>query len=223
MDFALYIVATPIGNLSDISQRAIDTLNDVDLILAEDTRNSGILLKSISVSTKMESFHAHNEHKQVDRIIERIKNCEKIALISDAGTPGISDPGFMLCRAAVENDIKFTFIPGPSAFLAALILSGFPTERFIYEGFIPHKKGRKTFIENWLEESRTVVFYESPHRIVKCVEQMSEILGRQREVAIVREITKKFEEVIRGTLGEIREELETKIIKGEFVIVVKGI
>jgi 16S rRNA (cytidine1402-2'-O)-methyltransferase len=223
IEFGLYIVATPIGNLSDISLRAIETLKMVDIILAEDTRNSGILLKHHGIETKMESFHAHNEHKILPRIIERLKSGETFALISDAGTPAISDPGYLLIRAVVEENLQFTIIPGANAFSSALLLSGFPSDKFIYEGFIPHKKGRQSFIEAWKEEKRTVVFYESPHRIVKCLEQMKEFLGPDREVAVVREITKKFEETIRGTLAEVSDIFQTKTIKGEFVVVLKGI
>ncbi len=220
---SLYFVATPIGNLSDMSDRAKEVLASVDIVLAEDTRNSGILLKYFDISAKMESFHAHNEHKILGRIIDRIKEGETFALISDAGTPAISDPGYLLLREAVKEDIKFTIIPGAAAFLAALLLSGFPSDKFIYEGFIPHKKGRQTFIEAWKEERRTVVFYESPHRIVKCLEQMKEFLGPDREVAVVREITKKFEETIRGTLEEVSDIFQTKTVKGEFVVVLKGV
>lgn len=219
---ALYFVATPIGNLSDMSDRAKEILSSVDTILAEDTRNSGLLLKHFEISGKMESFHAHNEHKVLGRIIDRLKEGETFAIISDAGTPAISDPGFLLLREAVKENIDFTIIPGPAAFLAALLLSGFPSDKFIYEGFIPHKKGRQTFIESWKEEKRTVVFYESPHRIVKCLDQMKELLGADREVAVVREITKKFEETVRGTLEEVSEIFKTKTIKGEFVVVLKG-
>ncbi|MEQ8360797.1 MAG: 16S rRNA (cytidine(1402)-2'-O)-methyltransferase [Cytophagales bacterium] len=220
---SLYFIGTPIGNLADMSERAKEVLSSVDIVLAEDTRNSGILLKHFNISAKMESFHAHNEHKVLGRIIERIKNGETFALISDAGMPAISDPGYLLLRAAVSEKIDFTIIPGPAAFLAALLLSGFPTDKFIYEGFIPHKKGRQTFIEAWKDKKRTVVFYESPHRIVKCLEQMKEILGAEREVAVVREITKKFEETVRGSLDEVCEIFQTKTIKGEFVVVLKGV
>jgi 16S rRNA (cytidine1402-2'-O)-methyltransferase len=219
----LFIVATPIGNLADISDRAREVLKSVDIILAEDTRNSGILLKHHDIPTRMESFHAHNEHKIVSRIIDRIKSGEKMALISDAGTPGISDPGYLLVNAAANENINYTVIPGPSAFVPALLLSGFPIEKFIYEGFIPHKKGRQTFIENWLEEKRTVVFYESPHRLLKCIDQMKDILGEDRQIAVVREITKKFEEVIRGSILEVSDIFKEKSIKGEFVIVLKGV
>ncbi len=218
----LFIVATPIGNLGDMSIRAKEILSSVDTILAEDTRNSGLLLKHFGIEGKMESFHAHNEHKVLPSLIKRLKGGETFALISDAGTPAISDPGYLLIREVVKENISYTIIPGASAFVAALLLSGFPCEKFIYEGFIPHKKGRVTFLENFLEENRTVVFYESPHRIVKCLEQMLDILGPEREVAIAREITKKFEEVIRGTLLEMVEVFKEKSIKGEFVIIVKG-
>ncbi len=221
--YSLYFVGTPIGNLSDMSERAKEILSSVDIILAEDTRNSGLLLKHFDISAKMESFHAHNEHKNLSRIIERIQHGERFALISDAGMPAISDPGYLLLREAVKFNIDFTVIPGPAAFMMALLLSGFPTNKFIYEGFIPHKKGRKSFIESWEEEKRTVVFYESPHRIVKCLEQMKEILGGEREVAVVREITKKFEETLRGSLNEVCELFKTKTIKGEFVVVLKGV
>lgn len=219
----LFVVATPIGNMSDFSFRAVETLRSVDLILAEDTRTSSKLLNNYGISTPMESFHAHNEHKVLEKYAGMLKSGTRIALISDAGMPGVSDPGYLLVSKAAEESIPYTVIPGASAFLNALILSGFPTERFIYEGFIPHKKGRQTFIQNMLEENRTVVFYESPHRILKCLDQMLEILGEEREIAVVREITKKFEEVVRGSLKEVQETFKNKAIKGEFVVVVKGI
>jgi 16S rRNA (cytidine1402-2'-O)-methyltransferase len=219
----LYIVATPIGNLGDFSDRAKEILNSVETVLAEDTRTSGKLMKHFGISTHMEAFHAHNEHKVLQSIVQRLKSGENMALISDAGTPAISDPGYLLIRECVKEEIEFSVIPGPAAFVSALLLSGFPAEKFIYEGFIPHKKGRQSFIEKWKEEKRTVVFYESPHRIQKCLQQMLEILGSEREVAVVREITKKFEETTRGTLNELVDIFETKEIRGEFVVVLKGI
>lgn len=218
----LHIVATPIGNLGDFSDRARQVLQSVDTVLAEDTRTSGKLLKHFGINTRMEAFHAHNEHKVLQGISERLKAGEKMALISDAGTPAISDPGYILIRECVKENIAFSVVPGPAAFVSAVLLSGFPADKFIYEGFIPHKKGRQTFIGQWKEEQRTVVFYESPHRIQKCLDQMIEILGPERKVAVVREITKIFEETIRGTLEEVRTIFQDKEIKGEFVVVLKG-
>lgn len=220
--YPLYFVATPIGNLDDMSDRAKQVLGMVDVVLCEDTRKTGLLLKHYGIESRLQSFHAHNEHKVLDGIIKKIKEGQSFALVSDAGTPAISDPGYLLLREAVREDIEFTVIPGASAFLSALLLSGFPTDRFIYHGFLPHKKGRKTQIEAWREESKTVVFYESPHRLLKCLEQMLEILGPEREIAVVREISKKFEEVIRGSIPEVLSVFNEKSIKGEFVLVLKG-
>ncbi len=218
----LYLVPTPIGNLADMTYRAVQVLNDVDLILAEDTRTSGFLLKHYQISTASQSFHAHNEHKKVEEIIQKLKSGNDIAQISDAGTPGISDPGFLLVRAAIENEIAVEALPGPTAFVPALIKSGFPTDRFVYEGFLPHKKGRQTRIESWKSEPRTIVLYESPHRLLKALEQFKEILGAERKVSVSRELTKKFEETITGSVAEVLTYFSKKSIKGEFVIVIEG-
>jgi len=218
----LYLVPTPIGNLADITYRAVEILKNVDTILAEDTRTSGVLLKHYNISTRTESFHAHNEHKRLELVIDRLKNGEKIALISDAGTPGISDPGFLLARAAVKNSIDFEALPGATAFVPALIKSGFATESFVYEGFLPLKKGRQTKLQQILEEKRTLVFYESTHRIVKTLGQLHDILGDERQVSVSRELTKKFEESVVGTAYELMNYFEQNTSKGEFVVVVEG-
>ena len=218
----LYLVPTPIGNLADMTYRAVQVLNDADLILAEDTRTSGFLLKHYQISTASQSFHAHNEHKKVEEIIQKLTSGSDIAQISDAGTPGISDPGFLLVRAAIENEIAVEALPGPTAFVPALIQSGFPTDRFVYEGFLPHKKGRQTRIESWKSEPRTIVLYESPHRLLKALEQFKEILGAERKVSVSRELTKKFEETITGSVAEVLTYFSKKSIKGEFVIVIEG-
>lgn len=217
----LYLVPTPIGNLADMTYRAVEVLKTVDLILAEDTRTSGFLLKHYDIKTPAQSFHAHNEHKKVNEVIEKLKSGLSIAQISDAGTPGISDPGFLLVRAAIEHEIQVDSLPGATAFLPALIKSGFPTDRFVYEGFLPHKKGRQTRIQAWQDEHRTIVFYESPHRLLKCLEQLNEILG-DRNVSVSRELTKKFEETITGPIEEVLTYFSDRSIKGEFVIVLEG-
>ena len=217
----LYLVPTPIGNLSDMTYRAVEVLKGVDLILAEDTRTSGILLKHFEINTPAQSFHAHNEHKKVDDAIEKLKSGTSIAQISDAGTPGISDPGFLLVRAALANEVPVDSLPGATAFVPALIKSGFPSERFVFEGFLPHKKGRQSRIEALKEESRTTIFYESPHRLLKTLQQFKEILG-DRNVSVSRELTKKFEETVTGTVEEVLSHFESKSVKGEFVIVLEG-
>ena len=220
MDTVLYLVPTPIGNLADFTFRAVQVLNSVDTILAEDTRTSGVLLKHYGIQTKMESFHAHNEHKRLDLIIERLKSGEKIALISDAGTPGISDPGFLLAREAVKTNIVFEALPGATAFVPALIKSGFPTESFVYEGFLPLKKGRQTKLHQLAEEKRTIVFYESTHRIVKTLGQLDEVFSESRQISVSRELTKKFEETVIGTAKELMLYFEEHTSKGEFVVVI---
>lgn len=218
----LYLVPTPIGNLADITYRAVQILNEVDLILAEDTRTSGFLLKHYEIGTPAQSFHAHNEHKKVTEVVEKLKDGVTIAQISDAGTPGISDPGFLLVRAALEEDIEVEALPGATAFVPALVKSGFPSDRFVYEGFLPHKKGRQTRIEALKEEKRTVVLYESPHRLLKTLEQFKDILGVERKVSVSRELTKKFEETVTGSITELLTYFGSKSIKGEFVIVLEG-
>ncbi|GAB4249619.1 MAG: 16S rRNA (cytidine(1402)-2'-O)-methyltransferase [Ekhidna sp.] len=217
----LYLVPTPIGNLADMTYRAVEVLKNVDLILAEDTRTSGVLLKHYEISTQAHSFHAHNEHQKVAEVIARLKAGSSIAQISDAGTPGISDPGFLLVREALAASLEVEALPGATAFVPALVKSGFPCERFVFEGFLPHKKGRQTRIEALKDESRTVVLYESPHRLVKALEQFQEILG-ERNVSVSRELTKKFEETVTGTLTEVLEYFKNKTVKGEFVIVLEG-
>lgn len=217
----LYLVPTPIGNLGDMTYRAVEVLKEVDLILAEDTRTSGFLLKHYQVSTQAQSFHAHNEHKKVAEIIDKLKSGVSIAQISDAGTPGISDPGFLLVRAALESDVPVESLPGATAFVPALVNSGFPCDRFVFEGFLPHKKGRQTRIELLKEEKKTSVFYESPHRLLKTLEQFKELLG-ERNVSVSRELTKKFEETVTGSLDEVLEYFKSKPIKGEFVLVLEG-
>ncbi|MBC6399781.1 MAG: 16S rRNA (cytidine(1402)-2'-O)-methyltransferase [Ekhidna sp.] len=218
----LYLVPTPVGNLSDISYRAVQTLKEVDLILAEDTRTSGFLLKHYEISTPTQSFHTHNEHEKIGHAIKLLNKGKNIAQISDAGTPGISDPGYLLVRAALDNNTEVEALPGATAFIPALIKSGFPTDRFVYEGFLPHKKGRRGRIKSWREEPRTIVFYESPHRLLKSLEQMREILGGDRQVSVSRELTKKYEETITGSITDVLTYFSSKSIKGEFVIVIEG-
>lgn len=218
----LYLVPTPIGNLKDMTFRAVEVLKDVDLILAEDTRTSGKLLKHYEISTQMHSHHMHNEHKTVDGIVKRIQEGETIALISDAGTPAISDPGFLLTRACIEAGIEVDCLPGATAFVPALVNSGFPNEKFVFEGFLPVKKGRQTRLEFLAEETRTVVFYESPHKLLKTLSQFVEFFGAERRVSVSREISKLHEETIRGSAEEVLKHFENKPPKGEIVIVVAG-
>ncbi|MEQ8555594.1 MAG: 16S rRNA (cytidine(1402)-2'-O)-methyltransferase [Cyclobacteriaceae bacterium] len=215
----LYLVATPIGNLGDITYRAVEVLKSVDKILAEDTRTSGVLLKHYGITTPMESFHAFNEHHKVNQVIERLKKGERLALITDAGTPGISDPGFLLVREALKNDLSLECLPGATAFVPALVQSGFPCDRFIFEGFLPAKKGRQTKLKQLAEEDRTVILYESPHRLLKTLEQLSELM-EQRLVSVSRELTKKFEETVNGTFEEVISHFKDGTVKGEFVIVI---
>ena len=218
----LFLVPTPIGNLEDITFRSIRILNEVDLILAEDTRTSGKLLKHFDIKPPMQSFHMHNEHKVLDKMIDKLKMGIKIALISDAGTPGISDPGFLLVRACVEEGIDTECLPGATALIPALVQSGFPTDRFVFEGFLPPKKGRQTRLKQWSEETRTIVFYESPHKIVKTLSQLQEFVGGDRRLSVSRELSKKFEETVRGTVNELVLHYTNKAPKGEFVIVLEG-
>lgn len=218
----LFLVPTPIGNLDDMTFRAVKVLKEVDTILAEDTRNSGKLLKHFDIGTHMQSHHMHNEHKTVDHIVERIKGGENIALISDAGTPAISDPGFLLTRACVEAGIEVDCLPGATAFVPALVNSGFPNDKFIFEGFLPVKKGRQTRLNLLAEETRTMIFYESPHKLLKTLKHFSKYFGEDRPVSVSREITKLHEETIRGTAAEVLQHYTKKPPKGEIVIVVKG-
>jgi len=218
----LYLVPTPIGNLEDMTLRAIKVLKEADIILAEDTRTSGKLLKHFHIETPMLSHHMHNEHKMVDRIVNRISSGERFALISDAGTPAISDPGFLLTRACIEKGIEVECLPGPTAFVPALVNSGFPNDKFIFEGFLPVKKGRQTRLKLLADESRTMVFYESPHKLVKTLEQFEAYFGADRKISVSRELTKLFEETRRGSIKEIKEHYTEHPPKGEIVIVVKG-
>ncbi|MBK7181902.1 MAG: 16S rRNA (cytidine(1402)-2'-O)-methyltransferase [Bacteroidetes bacterium] len=218
----LFIVPTPIGNLEDITLRAIRILKEVDVILAEDTRTSGNLMKHLGIEKRLYAHHQHNEHKTVAMIAERIANGEKIALITDAGTPGISDPGFLLVRECIANGIEVECLPGPTAFVPALVNSGLPCDTFCFEGFLPQKKGRQTKIKSLINEHRTMVFYESPHRLVKALEQFIEFWGADRRASVSRELTKMFEENKRGTLKELADYFKSKTIKGEIVIVVEG-
>ena len=219
---SLYLVPTPIGNLGDITIRALEILKSVDLILAEDTRTSGFLLKHYSISKPMQSFHNFNEHKVLNGLVERMQKGETMALVSDAGTPGISDPGFLIVRHCVQAGIAVDCLPGPTAFIPALVKSGLPIDRFVFEGFLPHKKGRQTLLKKLAEEERTIVFYESPYRLVKTLEQLAEYLGAERPVSVSRELTKMFEETVNGTLAEVLKHFQAKDVKGEIVIVVGG-
>jgi 16S rRNA (cytidine1402-2'-O)-methyltransferase len=219
---SLTIVPTPIGNMEDITLRALRTLKTCDTILAEDTRTSGILLKHHGIEKKLQSFHIFNEHKALAGLIEKMKVGECFALVSDAGTPGISDPGFLLVRECLKAGLSVECLPGPTAFVPALIKSGFPTDRFVFEGFIPHKKGRQTWFKTMAEEERTIVFYESPHRLTKTLAQLVEYFGGQRMVSVSRELTKMFEETKTGEASEVLAYFESKEVKGEIVIVVHG-
>ena len=218
----LYVVPTPIGNLEDMTFRAVKVLNSVDLILAEDTRTSGFLLKHYGIKTPMQSHHKFNEHKTLQHVVEKIKSGQNVALISDAGTPAISDPGFMLVRACVEQEIEVECLPGATAFVPALVTSGLPNDRFCFEGFLPQKKGRQTKLKSLAAESRTMIFYESPFRIVKTLTQLAEVLGTERRASVSREISKIYEETVRGTLTELTEHFTINNPKGEFVIIVAG-
>lgn len=218
----LFVVPTPVGNLEDMTFRAVKVLNEVDLILAEDTRTSGFLLKHYDIKTPMHSHHKFNEHKTVQNIVERIKTGQNVALISDAGTPAISDPGFLLVRACVEQDIEVECLPGATAFVPALVSSGLPNDRFCFEGFLPQKKGRQTKINALAAETRTMIFYESPFRVLKTLTQFAEVFGPERKASVSREISKIYEETRRGTLAELVQHFTQNNPKGEFVIIVAG-
>ena len=218
----LFVIPTPIGNLQDITLRALSVLKEVDVILAEDTRTTGNLLRHFQIEKKLIAHHLHNEHKTVAAIVERIKNGEKIALVSDAGTPAISDPGFLLVRECIKNDIEVDCLPGATAFVPALVNSGLPCERFIFEGFLPQKKGRQTKLKSLAEVDCTMIFYESPHRLLKALNEFITIFGADRRASVSRELTKMFEETKRGSLEEINAYFSDKQIKGEIVIVVEG-
>lgn len=218
----LYVVPTPIGNLEDITLRAIRVLKEVDLVLAEDTRTTSFLLKHLGIEKRMFAHHKFNEHAAVESLALRIEGGENVALVSDAGTPGISDPGFLLARTCIAHGIDVEALPGPTAFVPALIQSGFPADRFCFEGFLPQKKGRAKRIQQLRDESRTMIFYESPFRIVKALEQFAAVFGEDRPVSVSRELTKKFEETVRGTLKEVAKHFSLHDPKGEFVIVLAG-
>jgi 16S rRNA (cytidine1402-2'-O)-methyltransferase len=218
----LYLVPTPIGNLEDITFRAIRILKEADLVLAEDTRTSAPLLKHFDIHQKVYAHHQHNEHQSTNEIIRFLKEGKQIALISDAGTPAISDPGFYLVREALKNDIAIECLPGATAFVPALVNSGFPTDRFCFEGFLPVKKGRQTRYKTLATEERTVILYESPHRLLKTLDEMAEFFGVERQISVSRELTKMFEETVRGTVTEVKAYFETHPLKGEFVICVSG-
>lgn len=218
----LYVVPTPIGNLEDITLRAINVLKEVDFILAEDTRTTSHLLRHLGIDKPMHSHHKFNEHATVGRVAESIAAGRDVALVSDAGTPGISDPGFLLVRKCVEEGIEVVTLPGATALIPAVVQSGFPCDRFCFEGFLPQKKGRMKRLQELALEPRTLVLYESPYRVVKCLEQIAEVFGVERRVAVVREITKKFEETVRGTVSEALDHFRAHEPKGEFVIVVAG-
>lgn len=218
----LYLVPTPIGNLKDITLRALEVLKNVDAVLAEDTRTTGQLLKHYEIKQNLMSYHAHNEHVALGKIIERLNEGQVIALVTDAGSPGISDPGYLVVHEALKNEIKVEALPGATAFVPALVKSGLPSDRFVFEGFLPHKKGRQTRLTQLAEEPRTIVFYESPHRLLKSLKQLAEFFGKERQVSVSRELTKLYEETVNGSLDEVIAHFETGTIKGEFVIVVEG-
>ena len=218
----LYIVPTPVGNLDDMTFRAVQVLRDVDLILAEDTRTSAVLLKKYGITTHAESHHKYNEHQKVELIKDKILSGMSVALISDAGTPGISDPGFLLVREAVKEGIDVECLPGATAFVPALIDSGLPCDRFVFLGFLPHKKGRQTALQSLADESRTMVIYESPYRLVKLLEELIAVLGEDRQVSVSREISKLHAETARGTLTEVRAHFSSKEVKGEIVVILAG-
>ena len=218
----LYIVPTPIGNLEDMTFRAINVLKQVDIILAEDTRTSAPLLKHFGIEKKVFAHHQHNEHKAVSEIIRLMKEGQQIALISDAGTPAISDPGFLLVRESIKEGLEVQCLPGATAFVPALVNSGLPNDRFCFEGFLPVKKGRQTRLKVLAEEKRTMIFYESPHRILKTIEEFMLVFGEERQASLSREISKLYEETVRGTLTELKQHFEQNPIKGEFVFCVAG-
>jgi 16S rRNA (cytidine1402-2'-O)-methyltransferase len=219
---SLCLVPTPIGNLEDITLRAIRVLREADLVLAEDTRVTGQLLKHLEIKKPLQSYHAFNEHQAVARLVDRLQKGERMALVTDAGTPGISDPGFLIVRACLQAGVAVECLPGPTAFVPALVKSGLPTDRFVFEGFLPQKKGRQTRLQQLAAEPRTMVFYESPHRLVKTLEQFAAAFGPDRPASVSRELTKMFEETITGTLTEVLAHYQQKPPKGEIVIVVAG-
>jgi 16S rRNA (cytidine1402-2'-O)-methyltransferase len=218
----LYIVPTPIGNLEDITLRALNVLKSVDLILAEDTRTSSVLLRHYNIDKPLRSNHQHNEHKVLQELVDLISNGRSVALISDAGTPGISDPGFLLVRECIKNNIAIETLPGPTAFVPALVNSGLPCDSFVFVGFLPQKKGRQTKLNSLKEEERTMVFYESPFRLVKALEEFKAVFGGTRRVSVSRELSKLHEETFRGTVDEVLQHFNSKPVKGEIVIVLEG-
>jgi 16S rRNA (cytidine1402-2'-O)-methyltransferase len=218
----LYIVPTPIGNLKDITLRALDVLKEVDLILAEDTRTTSHLLNHYQVTKPISPYHQHNEHKVLQHLIDQLNAGKKMALVTDAGTPGISDPAFLLIRECIKNDIRIECLPGATAFVPALVNSGIPTNRFVFEGFLPLKKGRQTLLKYLAEEERTMIFYESPMRLVKTLDELVQFFGDERQCCVSRELTKMFEENKRGTLKEVRDHFKQKTVKGEIVIIIAG-
>lgn len=218
----LYIVPTPIGNLGDMTFRAVAILKEVDVILAEDTRTSGVLLKHYEISKPLQSYHQHNEHQITERLVQEMLNGSKMALLTDAGTPGISDPAFYIVRACIQHNIRVECLPGATAMIPALVNSGLPTDSFCFEGFLPLKKGRHTLLTALAEENRTIVVYESPMRLVKTLHQLMEYFGEDRRCCVSRELTKKFEENARGTLKEVHEHFSKKGVKGEIVLVIAG-
>lgn len=219
----LYLIPTPIGNLEDITLKAIRLLKEVDLILAEDTRTSKKLLNHLGIDTPLKSHHAHNEHQSIAPIISQLQSGSRLALVSDAGTPGISDPGFLLVRACIENGIKVECLPGPTAFIPALVASGLPCDKFYFEGFLPHKKGRQTRLQYLADLDTTFVLYESPHRLVKCLKQLAEFCSPDRKASVARELTKVHEECVTNSLEKLIKHFESKKVKGEIVIVVEGL
>ena len=218
----LILVPTPVGNLKDITFRAVEILKEVDLILAEDTRTSSVLLKHFDIQNRMSAYHKFNEHKQVQNIIEKLQSGLSIALVSDAGTPGISDPGFLIVRECLKNNIPVETLPGATAFVPALVNSGLPCDRFCFEGFLPQKKGRQKRLKELSEEKRTMVFYESPYRLIKTLQQFSDLFGEDRQVSVSRELTKIYEETVRGSLTEVISYFNSNTIKGEIVIILEG-
>jgi len=218
----LYIVPTPIGNLGDMTFRAVAVLKEVDIILAEDTRTSGVLLKHYEINKPLQSYHQHNEHQITERLVDQLVGGTKMALLTDAGTPGISDPAFFIIRACIKKDVKVECLPGATALIPALVNSGLPTDSFCFEGFLPLKKGRHTLLTSLAEEKRTIVLYESPMRLLKTLQQLMDYFGEDRQCSVSRELSKKFEENARGTLKEVFEHFNTKGVKGEIVIVIAG-
>lgn len=219
----LFLVPTPVGNLKDITFRAVEVLQSVDIILCEDTRTSSNLLKHYKINKPLKAYHKHNEHKVANGFVKQILAGENIAVITDAGTPGISDPGYLLLKNCIENGVSIECLPGATAFVPALINSGFSSEKFVFEGFLPHKKGRQTRLQLLSTESRTIVFYESPHRLIKTLTQLKEFFGEERKAAVCRELTKMFEETIRGTFEELIHYYQENTLKGEIVLVVEGL